>query len=172
MCIRDSSYVLGLALALALAAPAANWLTAARRPLMLFGAIAAVAALSYGVDLVLFGRFIDQRSSSGIMDVDASTSTPWPPAREPTLGARIYFKWVAGDDYVRDVVVPDYDWYRVTLAFHSFFNSSGRTVLFHRLAADKWLPFECPAIERELSSARGEARRMFLRFLAEHYCVR
>lgn len=169
---HTATYVLGLALALALAAPAGNWLTAARRPLMLFAAIMAAAAVSYGVDLALFGHFIEQRSRPGIVDVDASPSQPWPRRREATLGPRIYFKWVAGSDYVRDVVVPDYDWYRLTLAFHSFFNSDGRTVLFHRLTVDKWIPFECSAIERTLAGARGEARLMFLRFLDEHYCVR
>ena len=168
---HTASYVLVLALALALAAPA-NWLMAARRPLTLFAAIAVGAALSYAVDLTLLGRFIDQRGGFGIIDVDASTSTPWPPPRPATLGSRVYFKWVAGNDYVRDVVVPDYDWYRVTLAFHSFFRSDGRTVLFHRLAADKWIPFECAAIERARSSADGKERRMFLRFLDENYCVR
>ena len=169
---HTASYVVSLALALALAAPAANWLTAARRPLMLFAVVTAVAALSYAVDLVLFSRFIDQRGGPGIIDVDASTSAPWPPRREPVLGPRIYFKWAAGNDYVRDVVVPDYDWYRVTLAFQSFFRSDGRTVLFHRLGSDRWRPFECPTIERTLEGAQGDTRRMFLRFLGENYCVR
>jgi hypothetical protein len=73
---------------------------------------------------------------------------------------------------VRDVVVPDYDWYLVTLAFQSFFGSDGRAVLFHRIPAKGWIPFECAPVERTLSLARGEARRMFLRFLDDHYCVR
>ena len=165
-------YVLALALALALAAPARDWLARARRPLMLFAAIMTVAAFSYAIDLALFGRFVQQYSSGGIIDVDASTSKPWPPRQDLTVGTRSYFKWAAGDDYVRDVVVPAYDWYLVTLAFHSFFSSGGRTVLFHRIPPTKWVPFECPPVERTLRDAHGDARRMFLRFLDEHYCVR
>lgn len=163
-------YVLALALALALAAPAGNWLARARRPLMLFATIMTVAAFSYAVDLTLFGRFVEQRSSNGIIDVDASTSKPWPPRRQPSFGTRIYFKWAAGDDYLRDIVIPDYDWYLVTLPFHSFFSSGGRTVLFHRLPPTAWL--ECAPVEQTLKSARGGARLMFLRFLDEHFCVR
>ena len=169
---HTAPYVLGLALALALAAPAGAWLTTSRRPMMLFAAIMAAAAVSYGVDLALFGRFIEQHSRPGIVDVDASPSQPWPQRQEVDFGPRIYFKWAAGSDYVRDVVVPDYDWYRLTLAFHSFFSSDGRKVLFHRLTVDKWIPFECVAIEQTLASASGETRRMFLRFLDEHYCIR
>ncbi len=165
-------YVLGLALALALAGPVSSWTAAARRPLMLFAAIMTAAAISYGIDLALFGRFVEQRSRPGIVDVDASSSPAWPLRREATFGPRIYFKWAAGSDYVRDVVVPDYDWYRITLAFHSFFTSDGRTILFHRLTTDKWIPFECAAIERALAIAHDDTRRMFLRFLEEHYCVR
>lgn len=169
---HTGTYVLVLALALAQAAPAGDWLARAQRPLMLFAAIMAAGAISYGVDLVLFGRFLEQRGGSGVVDVDASPTPPWPPRREATFGPRIYFKWAAGDDYLRDVVVPDYDWYRVTLAFHSFFASDGRTVLFHRLTADGWIPFACAPIERALDGAQGESRRMFLRFLGENYCVR
>lgn len=165
-------HVLALALTLALAAPARDWLARARRPLMLFAAIMTVAAFSYAIDLALFGRFVRQYSSSGIVDVDASPSKPWPPRQDLTVGTRSYFKWAAGDDYVRDVVVPDYDWYLVTLAFHSFFSSGGRTVLFHRIPPAGWVPFECAPVERTLRSAHGDARRMFLRFLDEHYCVR
>ena len=169
---HTAPYVLGLALALALAAPAGAWLTTSRRPMMLFAAIMAAAAVSYSVDLALFGRFIEQHSRPGIVDVDASPSQPWPRRQEVDFGPRIYFKWAAGSDYVRDVIVPDYDWYRLTLAFHSFFSSDGRKVLFHRLTVDKWIPFECVAIEQTLASASGETRRMFLRVLDEHYCIR
>ena len=165
-------YVLALALALALAAPARDWLARARRPLMLFAAIMTVAAFSYAVDLTLFGRFIEQSSRTGVIDVDASTSQPWPSRQNVTFGTRIYFKWAAGADYVRDVVVPDYDWYLVTLAFQSFFNSDGRTVLYHRIPPNGWIPFECAPVEQTLKSAHDEARLMFLRFLNEHYCVR
>ncbi|MBX9946754.1 MAG: hypothetical protein K2Y40_21945 [Reyranella sp.] len=165
-------YVLTLALTLALAAPASDWLTRARRPLMLFAAIMTVAACSYAVDLALFNRFIEKHSGTGVVDVDASTSSPWPPQRKASFDTRIYFKWAAGDDYVRDVVVPDYDWYLVTLAFQSFFNSGGRTLLFHRIPIGGWIPFECAPVEQTLKNASGEARRMFLRFLDEHYCVR
>ena len=169
---HTGGYALALALALALAAPAGDWLSRARRPLMLFAAIMTVAAFSYAIDLALFGRFVEQRSSNGIIDVDASTSKPWPPRQNLTFGARTYFKWAAGDDYVRDVVVPVYDWYLVALPFHSFFSSDGRTVLFHRIPPTGWVPFECAPVEQTLKDARGEARVMFLRFLDEHYCVR
>lgn len=172
---HTGGYVLALALALALAAPARDWLARARRPLMLFAAIMTVAASSYAVDLALFGRFVQQYcsgGSNGVIDVDASPSKPWPPRQDVTVGTRSYFKWAAGDDYVRDVVVPDYDWYLVTLPFYSFFSSGGRTVLFHRIPPTGWVPFECAPIERTLRSAQGDARRMFLRFADEHYCVR
>ncbi len=168
---HTGGYALALALVLALAAPG-EWLARARRPLMLFATIMTVAAFSYAIDLTLFGRFVEQRSSNGVIDVDASTSQPWPPRQNVTFGTRIYFKWAAGDDYVRDVVVPDYDWYLVTLAFRSFFSSDGRTVLFHRIPPKGWVPFECGPVEQTLKSAGGEARLMFLRFLDEHYCVR
>jgi len=169
---HTGGYALALALALALAAPARDWLARARRPLMLFAAIMTVAAFSYAIDLALFGRFVQQYSSNGVIDVDASTSKPWPPRQDLTVGTRSYFKWAAGDDYVRDVVVPDYDWYLVTLPFHSFFSSDGLMVLFHRIPPTGWVPFECAPVEQALRSAHGDARRMFLRFLDEHYCVR
>ena len=142
---------------------------------MAYAAIATVAAFSYNVDLVLFGRFVDKSLAPAIVDVDARTAKTeaWPPRREATFGRRVYFKWAAGADYVRDVVVADYDWYRMTLAFYSYFRSARASVLFHRVAPTvDWVPFECAPVERALAHARDEPDRMFLAFLRENYCVR
>jgi hypothetical protein len=63
-------YVVALALVLALPAPAA-WLKHAERPLILFAAIVATSALSFNIDLWLFGRFIDREFRPGIVDAGA-----------------------------------------------------------------------------------------------------
>jgi MFS family permease len=168
---HTAGYVLALALALALVSPA-TWLLAARRPLMLYAAVAVVGALSYNVDLFLFGRFVDSHFRPGIVDVDAP-SADWPARFSGPYGERGYFKWVAARDYQRDVVVPIYDWYQVTLAFYSFFRSNREGVLFHSLGRrGDWIPFECAPISRTLGRAHDEADRRFLAFLATNYCVR
>jgi hypothetical protein len=136
---------------------------------MLYAAIAAVAVVSYNVDLFLFGRFVDLHMAPGVVDVDKQ-SVPWS-TRFVAPTARIYFKWAAGPDYVRDVVVPTYDWYRVTLAFYSFFRSDRQSILFHRLGRPgEWLPYDCATLDRVRAS--DEQDRFFLTFLSQNYCVR
>ncbi|MDP1840984.1 MAG: hypothetical protein Q8N31_10680 [Reyranella sp.] len=163
-------HALALSLALALCSPAV-WLAAAKRPLILCAAISAIAAVSYNVDLFLFGRYVDRHQRPGLIDVTTLKDPRWPPPLADRGGARTYFKWVAGDDYVRDVVLPEYDWYRVELAFYSFFRSNRQGVLFHPLGASgEWLPFECAPVSRVWP--RDEADRIFVAFLAERYCAR
>lgn len=167
---HTAPHVLALAAALALAGPAL-WIAEARRPLMLHAAVMAVAALSYNADLYLFGRHVDRFPGQGLVDVEASSA--WPPQVEGPFGARIYFKWAAGPDYLRDVLVPGYDWYRVTLAPYSWFRSDRGRVLYHPLGKrGDWIPFECAPVGRALERARDEADRVFLNFLVERYCVR
>jgi hypothetical protein len=168
---HSAGHVLALALALALVAPAA-WLTAARRPLVIYAAIAAVAAVSYNVDLFLFGRFVDRYMAPGVVDVDAARADPWPTPEVQPFGWRIFFKWKADPDYVRNVVVPDYGRYRVALAFYSFFRSDRQSIVFHRLPQGEWIPFECAPVDRALARARDDMDRRFLTFLSGPYCVR
>ena len=81
-----AAYALVVALLLALPAPA-EWVRRAERPLMLFAAICAVAAISYNVDLFLFGRFVDRNLAPGVMDA-AAAPEPWPSKQpDPTRGA-------------------------------------------------------------------------------------
>jgi hypothetical protein len=169
---HTAAYVLAVAVALALANPAV-WLVQSARPLMLYAFVAAVAFVSYNVDLFLFGRFVDQYPGQGIVDVEAPQPVPWPPDLRGEAGARVYFKWGAGPDYVRDVLIPAYDWYRVTLAFYSYYRSSRRRVLFHPLGKrGHWIPFECAALDRARDLQHDAADRMFLAFLSRNYCVR
>ena len=163
-------YVLVMALLLALPAPV-EWMRRAERPLMLFAAICAMAAISYNVDLFLFGRFVDRNLAPGVIDA-AAAPAPWPSKRPEAHAARILFKFAAGEEYVRDVVMPTYDWFRVTLAFYSFFRSDRQSVLFHPLGGGAdWLPFTCLSIAESLDHARDAQDRMFLTFLSEHYCA-
>ena len=132
---HSAPHVLALALALALSGPALQWLDRARRPLMLYAAIVAVAAVSYNIDLVLFGRFVDRHLAAGLTDVDKLPPAEWPrPRKRSPIDATTFFKWSAGPDYVRDIVVPDYQRYILSLAFYSFFRSDRHAVLFHTLA--------------------------------------
>ena len=88
-------------------------------------------------------------------------------------GIRGTFKYAAGADYQRDVVVPMYDWYRVTLAFYSYFRSDRTSVMFHRLGQrGDWIPFECGPLERARGLPHDERDQAFLAFLADRYCVR
>ena len=163
-------YVLVVALLLALPAPV-EWMRRAERPLMLFAAICAMAAISYNVDLFLFGRFVDRNLTPGVIDA-AAAPAPWPSKRPEAHAARILFKFAAGEEYVRDVVMPTYDWFRVTLGFYSFFRSDRQSVLFHPLGGGAdWLPFTCLSIAEALDHARDAQDRMFLTFLSEHYCA-
>jgi hypothetical protein len=168
---HTASHVLAVALALALAAPGV-WLTESRRPLLFYCAIAATAAVSYNTDLFLFGRFFDRHVQAGIVDVDAPGSI-WPAPLSGPYGIRGTFKWAAGSDYQRDVVVPMYDWYRVTLAFYSYFRSDRTSVLFHHLdLRGDWIPFVCAPLDHARNLPHDQRDQMFLAFLSDRYCMR
>jgi hypothetical protein len=172
---HSAGHVAALALALAVAGPAA-WLAASARPLTLFAAIVAVASVSYNIDLFLFGRFVDRylEAHRPVSPVNVGqASAHWPPRMTGSYGQRGYLKWFAGDDYQRDVVVPVYDWYQVTLAFYSFFRSDRQAILYHPPVHNRdWIPLECGAAERALGTARDERDRRFLQFVTTSYCVR
>jgi len=166
-------HVLALALALAVTASPAAWTEQASRALGLYVAIVVAAALSYSVDMTLLERYVGHRLAPGYTDAEALREPPWPPPRQPATLGRVVFKWTAGADYVRDVVVPDYDWYLLTLAFQSYFLSDRTAVLFHRISEAGWVPFECPPVRRALEHARDERDATFLRFMLDTgYCVR
>jgi hypothetical protein len=168
---HTAPYILALATALALVAPAV-WLVDTRRALIAYAAVIAAATLSYNVDLLLLGRFVDRYARPGLIDID-DPAAGWLASPTANNALRNYFKWAAGDDYVRDVVVPIYDWHRAALAFYSFFRSGRQTVLFHRLdRRGDWLPFHCPAVAQTLADTRDPQDRMFLAFLGDKYCVR
>lgn len=163
-------YVLALALALALPTPA-TWLKRAERPLILLAAIAAVSAVSFNIDVWLFGRFIGRELRPGIVDA-ATVPDSWPSTLPKPTALRIAFKYGAGKDYVRDVVMPSYDFSRVPLAFYSYFRSDRRGVLFHPLGGGaEWRPYECHAVARALDHARDAQDRMFLKLVARQYCA-
>ena len=165
-------YVLAMAVTLALAAPD-QWLKNAERNFMLYAAIAATAAASYGADLLLFERYVDKRLAPGFVNVETLTPEPWPEPVLKTSLTHMLFKWSAEPDYVRDVVVPTYDWYRLTLSFYSYFRSDRQSVLFHPTGRPgDWLPFECPDVDAAMAQARDAADRAFLDFLRANLCVR
>ena len=167
---HSAAQVTAVALALALVAPAA-WLAKGRQPLMLCAAIVSVAALSYSIDIFLFGRFVDRHTRPAIVDVEAP-AVAWPTQTPGTFGLGDYVKWLAAPDYVRDVVVPSYDWYEVTLAFYSYFRSDRRGILFHPLQrARAWIPFECKAIDIARQQPHDSRDEMLLTFLRERYCI-
>lgn len=166
---HTAPHILAMALALAVASPSI-WLAHAQRPLMLYAAVAAVAAISYNADLFAFGRFVDRHTRPGMVDVDRLQPVPWPPRYTMPTGAGAYFKWMSEPDYVRDVVVPTYDWYQVTLAFYSFFRSDRQSVLYHQLGPGSWLPYDCATVDRV--KARDERDKAFLIFISRNYCVR
>jgi hypothetical protein len=164
-------HVLALALALAVTAPAAAWTAQASRALGLYAAIVVASALSYSVDMTLLEGYVEHRLAPGYVDAEALRDPPWPPRQPATLG-RVAFKWSAGADYVRDVVVPDYDWYLLTLAFQSYFLSDRTAVLFHRISEAGWVPFECPPVRRALAQPHDARDAAFLRFILDTgYCV-
>jgi hypothetical protein len=169
---HTAPYVLALAVTLALAAPA-RWLEESRRSLLLYAAIAVIAAASYASDLMLFGRYVDQRMAPGYHNVERLPAEPWPEPYLKSSLAHMAFKWGAGPDYVRDVVVPTYDWYRITLAFISFFRSDRQSVLFHPAGRPgDWLPFECEGVQAAAAQARDQRDREFLEFLGSNACIR
>lgn len=91
----------------------------------------------------------------------AAATAPWPAKRPEPAVARILFKYAAGQD-----------WFRVTLAFYSCFRSDRQSVLFHPLGGGaEWAPFTCPAVARARDRARDARDRMFLEFIAWHYCA-
>jgi len=172
---QTAPYVLALALALALVSPA-TWPTASQLPLSLFAVVVVAAAGSYAVDLALFGRAVDAELAP--LAADAASAPrfaeigPPPPPAERT-SARIYFKWLAAPNYVRDVVLPDYGSRRMGFAFYTFFRSGRRAVLYRPLdRRGEWIPFECAPVDRTLKSARDDIDRRFLGFLDKRYCVR
>jgi hypothetical protein len=167
---HSATHVLALAAALASAMPL--WSLHARRPLMWLAAITAVAAVSYNVDLWLFGRFVDRYLEPGVINVDDSGRPKWPLQRvRGAMDESTFFKWAAGPDYIRDVVLPDYQRYYQALAFYSFFRSDRHSVLFHPIPPRQWLPFECAAVDRAMPRARDGLDRQFLTFLRKNYRV-
>lgn len=165
-------HVLALGLALAVTAPASAWTAQSSRALGGYAAIVVAGALSYSVDMVLLERYVEHRLAPGYVDAETLRDPTWAPPRPTVTLGRVVFKWTAGADYVRDVVVPDYDWYLLTLAFQSYFLSDRASVLFHRIAASGWVPFECPPVRRALAQARDTRDAAFLRFIIDTgYCV-
>jgi hypothetical protein len=169
---HTAAYILATAAALALLQPTL-WLAEARRALPLYALVAGTAFVSYNIDLLLFGRYIDRYPASGWVDVDRQPQ-PWLTVFAGSGGARrIAFKWGVGQDYVRDMVVPTYDWYRLTLAFYTYFRSHRERVLFHRVDnPGDWKPYECPALTRARALPHDAPDLRFIDFLAEHYCPR
>jgi hypothetical protein len=173
---QSAPYALALALALALASPPAAWAGLARLPLCLFAAIMAAAALSYTVDLALFGRAVDARLAAL-----AGGPAPAPHLAHADLAqaaaaersaARIYLKWAAAPDYVRDIVLPDYGANRMTFVFYTFFRSDRRAALYRVLdRPGEWKPFECRPLERLEPRVRDAIDRRFVEFLHHDYCV-
>ena len=166
---------LAAALCLALASPPATWLQAARQPLLIFAAIMATAAVSYGVDLFLFGRAADARlaplmAADGPAPNVAPMGPPSPPPAQQPL--QVVFKWLAAPDYVRDIINPYYGSERMTFAFYSFFRSDRRAVLFKPLDKKReWVPFMCTATDEALKRPHDAIDIRMLRFIREQYCV-
>jgi hypothetical protein len=168
---HTGAYILVAATALALARPAL-WLAEARQALMLYALVLSAAFVSYNVDLLLFGRFIDRYAVSGWVDVDRQPE-PWLTEFAGGSATRIAFKWGAAPDYVRDIVVPTFDWYRVTLAFYSYFRSHRQRVLYHLVERPgDWKPYECPALARARALPHDASDLKFIDFLTAHYCPR
>ena len=71
-----------------------------------------------------------------------------------------------------DVVIPAYDWFRLTLAFQTFFLSDRSAVLYHRLPDEFWRPLDCAAVTRALARPHDQPDARLLRFiLDERYCL-
>jgi hypothetical protein len=168
---HTAAYILAVAAALALVQPAV-WLAGAQRPLVLYALVVSAAFVSYNVDLVLFGRFVDRYTASGWIDVDRQPMA-WPREFGGSNTTRLAFKWGAGEDYVRDMVVPTLDWYGLTLAFYTYFRSDRQRVLYHLVERPgDWKPYECPALARARALPHDATDLKFIDFLAEHYCPR
>ena len=150
----------------ALPAPV-EWLRRAERPLMLFAAICAMAAISYNVDLFLFGRFVDRNLTPGVIDA-AAAPAPWPSKRPEAqrgphplqicggrgLCARrrhAHLRLVSGD------VSP-------STASSAPTAKPCCSILWG--AAPSGLPFTCLSVAEALDHARDAQDRMFLTFLS------
>jgi hypothetical protein len=172
---QTAPYVLALSLALALASQPSAWLEAARRPFAVFAILMAVASVSYTVDLALFSRTAEARLGplqAGDTTPPRFVEIPRPPSPAVGTAIRGTFKWAGGEDYVRDVVVPDYGGQRMTFAFYTFFQSNRRVVLFPALdRPGEWVPFECAPVDRALSKPHDAIDERMLRFMRERYCV-
>jgi len=173
---QTAPYVIVLALALGSVSTPSQWRREARLPFFLFACVMAAAALSYGIDMALFSRAVDARLAPLIADAMAPPRLVDITRREsPSWGAHLasrpslrgYLKWAAGEDYVRDIIVPDYGGDRMTLAFYTYFRSDRRVVLFRPLdRPGEWIPFVCAPIDRALTLVNDDTDRRFLR-----YCV-
>ncbi len=134
---HSAPHVLALALALALSGPALQWLDRARRPLMLYAAIVAVAAVSYNIDLVLFGRFVDRHLAAGLTDIDKLPPAEVAAGRaseSPVDATHLSSNGQQGRTTCATSSCPTTALQRMSLAFYSFFRSDRNAVLFHPLA--------------------------------------
>jgi hypothetical protein len=173
---QSAPYALAVALCLALASPASHWLTLARGPLMIFAAVVMTAAVSYAIDLSLFGRAADARLAPVIAEAAPPPNVvaiDQPAESMQRVPAMVYFKWTAAPDYVRDIVFPDYGGGRMTFAFYTFFRSNRRAVLYRSLdRPGEWVPFECAAVDRALNDPHDAIDARMLRFIRGRYCAR
>ena len=173
---QSAPYALALALGLALASPASAWLAAARGPLVIFAAVVMTAAVSYAIDLSVFGRAADARLAPLMADGVAAphvVAIDQPAQSMSRVPAMTYFKWTAAPDYARDIVFPDYGGGRMTFAFYSFFRSDRRAVLYRPLdRPGEWVPFECAAVDRALGNRHDDIDTRMLHFIRERYCGR
>lgn len=172
---QTAPYALALALALALASDPAAWLAAARRCFLFIAMMAAVASLSYTIDLWLFGRAADARLApliaAGGPAPNIAAMGQASPAAAPTPLQGL-FKWAAAPGYARDILAPYYGAERMTFAFYSFFRSDRRAVLYKKLDKKReWVPFECAPVDRALASPHEDVDTHMLRFIRENYCV-
>jgi hypothetical protein len=135
----------------------------------------ATAAVSYGIDLFLFGRASDARlaplmaAAEPSPNIVAMAPPSAPPDQQPM---QIFLKWSAAPDYVRDIINPYYGGERMTFALYSFFRSNRRVVLFKPLDKRReWVPFACMATDDALKRSHDTIDDRMLRFIREQYCV-
>jgi hypothetical protein len=132
--------------------------------------------------MALFDRAVEKRlgpieqgaqAPPALIDLTDPATSPWESKSLPRLSLRGYFKWMAADDYLRDVVIPNYGGESPSLAFYTYFRSARRAVLYRTLDQQgDWVPFECAPVDRALANARDDTDRRLLQFLSERYCVR
>gem|GEM_PF-3975716 len=70
----------------------AVWLAEARRPFDLYAAIVAGSAVSYNLDLWLYGRTLERSLKPGVVDVDGPQAGAQPVWKVHSSNIRIYFK--------------------------------------------------------------------------------